>query len=125
MLLERRLNFYGQLTWHEVEYLLWREGNTDGSYIVRVQRRCCVLFVFLPKLCVIVYLFLHGGRGGVEGGARLSSLLRNIFWAANADILSVGCPLGGMYFNANPIRTLIYVTPRFLSRSNTLRTWRC
>ena len=34
MLLERRLNFYGKLTWHEVEYLLWREGNTDGSYIV-------------------------------------------------------------------------------------------
>ena len=44
MLLERRLNVYGKLTWQEVEYLLWREGNTDGSYIVSesIKHPSCV-----------------------------------------------------------------------------------
>eukprot|EP00039_Didymoeca_costata_P007392 m.99187 g.99187 ORF g.99187 m.99187 type:complete len:231 (-) comp13670_c0_seq2:39-731(-) len=33
-LLERQLHFYKELSREEVEYLLWREGNTDGSYII-------------------------------------------------------------------------------------------
>jgi len=78
-LLERRLHYYGKLTWQEVEYLLWREGNTDGSYLVSesIKHQGYYELAVCLRGNVHHYLvrqFKKDGLFGIEDGLRYPDL---------------------------------------------------